>query len=46
MLPNNTEYAATTSNDAPVDGITPSQGDSGAVGALADGDNELRDSNL
>jgi hypothetical protein len=44
MMPNNTEYAATTTNDAPT-GITPSQGDSGAVGALADGDNELRDEN-
>ena len=45
MMPNNTEYAASTTNDAPVDGITPSQGNSGAVGALADGDNELRDEN-
>jgi hypothetical protein len=44
MMPNNTEYPASTSNDAPA-GITPSQGDSGAVGALADGDNELRDNN-
>jgi hypothetical protein len=45
MMPNNTEYPASTTNDAPVDGITPSQGNSGAVGALADGDNELRDNN-
>lgn len=46
MMPNNVEYAQSLSNDAPVDGVTPSQGNSGAVGALADGDNELRDSNL
>jgi hypothetical protein len=46
MMPNNTEYAASTTNDAPANGVAPSQGNSGAVGALADGDNELRDSNL
>jgi hypothetical protein len=46
MMPNNTEYAASLTNDAPANGVTPSQGDSGAVGALADGDNELRDGNL
>jgi hypothetical protein len=44
MIPNNIEYPATITNDAPA-GITPSQGNSGAVGALADGDNELRDEN-
>jgi hypothetical protein len=43
MMPNNTEYTQTLTNDAPSDGVTPSQGHSGAVGALADGDNELRD---
>jgi hypothetical protein len=46
MMPNNTEYAASTTNDAPADSITPSQGNSGMVGALADGDNQLRDQNL
>jgi hypothetical protein len=46
MMPNNTEYAASLTNDAPANGVTPSQGNSGAVGALADGDNELRDGNL
>jgi hypothetical protein len=46
MMPNNTEYAASTTNDAPATGVTPSQGNSGAVGALADGDNELRDGDL
>lgn len=47
MLPNNTQYAQTTTNDASPDGsIVPSQGNSGSVGALADGDNELRDQNL
>jgi hypothetical protein len=45
MMPNNIEYPATITNDAPADGVTPSQGNSGAVGALADGDNELRDNN-
>jgi hypothetical protein len=44
MMPNNTEYTQTQTNDGQT-GITPSQGDSGAVGALADGDNELRDEN-
>jgi hypothetical protein len=48
MMPNNIEYTQTKTNDGTDDNstITPSQGDSGAVGALADGDNELRDSNL
>jgi hypothetical protein len=46
MMPNNDQYPASTTNDASPEGITPSQGNSGAVGALADGDNELRDGNL
>jgi hypothetical protein len=51
MMPNNTEYTQTKSNDGQSDsssdsGVVPSQGNSGSVGALADGDNELRDSNL
>lgn len=47
MLPNNTQFAQTKSNDAdPNSGIVPSQGNSGSVGALADGDNQLRDQNL
>lgn len=46
MMPNNLEYSQTLTNDAPQSGVTPSQGNSGSVGALADGDNELRDGNL
>jgi hypothetical protein len=45
MLPNNTEYTQSTTNDGQPS-ITPSQGNSGSVGALNDGDNQLRDQNL
>ncbi len=44
MIPNNVNYTATKSNDAT--STTPAQGQSGAVGALNDGDNQLRDQNL
>ena len=45
MMPNNTEYTQSTTNDGQ-NTITPSQGNSGSVGALNDGDNQLRDQNL
>jgi hypothetical protein len=48
MMPNNSEYNQSLTNDGPTDNstITPSQGNSGSVGALNDGDNQLRDQNL
>lgn len=48
MIPNNSNYSATKSNDAPADSsnVVPAQGQSGSVGALANGDNQLRDQNL
>jgi hypothetical protein len=45
MMPNNTEYTQSTTNDGQ-NTITPSQGNSGSVGALNDGDNQLRDQDL
>jgi hypothetical protein len=45
MMPNNTEYTQSTTNDGQ-NTVTPSQGNSGSVGALDDGDNQLRDQNL
>jgi len=47
MIPNNLNFQDTKSNDAQSSSsVVPGQGQSGAVGNLADGDNELRDQNL
>lgn len=43
MIPNNLNFVQTTTNDGTV---VPAQGQSGTVGALDDGDNQLRDQNL
>jgi hypothetical protein len=43
MIPNNLNFTQTTTNDG---AVVPGQGQSGAVGGLSDGDNELRDQNL
>ena len=47
MIPNNLNFKDTKSNDAQSTGtVVPSQGNTGAVGKLSDGDNQLRDQNL
>lgn len=48
MIPNNLNFAASKTNDANPDSpsVVPSQGNSGSVGALSNGDNQLRDQNL
>lgn len=47
MIPNNINYSQTKTNDATDNSnVTPAQGQSGTVGALNDGDNQLRDQNL
>jgi len=47
MIPNNLNFKDTKSNDAQSSGsVVPAQGKTGAVGKLANGDNQLRDQNL
>jgi hypothetical protein len=49
MIPNNLNFVQTKTNDGTDttnDTVTPGQGQSGSVGALNDGDNQLRDQNL
>jgi hypothetical protein len=47
MIPNNLNFQDTKSNDAQSAGsVVPGQGKTGAVGKLANGDNQLRDQNL
>lgn len=49
MIPNNVNFIQTKTNDGTDvsnDTVTPGQGQSGTVGALDDGDNQLRDQNL